>query len=68
MRDLQRENRKGQFSWMGFLRAEREKKRKPYLIEDEETFQKRLEEDQRKFLFNGTVTHASSYINTHSLL
>jgi len=53
LRDLQRENRKGQFSWMGFLRAEREKKRKPYLIEDEETFQKRLEEDQRKFLFNG---------------
>jgi len=51
-RRIYREKERIPFSFKVFLREQREKKRKPIVIEDEETFRKRLEEDQKKYLFD----------------
>lgn len=56
LRDRQREiamERKEQFSFVQFLRSEREKKIPPYVIEDEETFRRKIQELQDKHLFWG---------------
>jgi hypothetical protein len=56
IRDKERELReaKGEkWSFKEFLKTWREKKKKPYVIPDEETFQKILEEDKRNYLWKG---------------
>jgi len=50
---IYREKERIPFSFKKFLKEQRDKKRKPIIIEDEETFRKRLEEDQQKYLFFG---------------
>jgi len=56
LRDKQREtsvDRLELFSFNAFLKAEREKKMTPYIIEDEETFRQKIKDLQEKYLFWG---------------
>jgi len=47
----ERDDRREQFSLKKFLAADRDRKRKPYVIEDEETFRNRLLKDKDLYLF-----------------